>query len=99
MKFALRYRPEVVSDLDEASKWYDERKGGLGAEFLQECKSALDRIKNSPERVGADTEGFRSMRISRFPYVIHYRIEGQTLVIFGIMFGGRDPSEWHDRVR
>jgi hypothetical protein len=98
MKFSLRYRPEVVSDLDEASKWYDERKSGLGAEFLQECKSALDRIKQRPEQVAADTEGLRSMRISRFPYVIHYRIEGQTLVIFGIMFGGRGPSEWHDRV-
>ena len=98
MSFALRYRPEVVTDLDKAAKWYDNRRNSLGAVFLQECKAALGRIEENPERVATDGQGIRSMRISRFPYVIHYRIEGQTVVIFGIMFGGRDPSEWHDRV-
>ncbi len=97
MSFTLRYRPEVVTDLDEAAKWYDQRRNGLGAEFLEECKAALGRIEENPKRVAADTQGIRSMRISRFPYVIHYRIKGQTVVIFGIMFGGRDPSEWRDR--
>jgi hypothetical protein len=42
MKFTLRYRPEVVSDLDEASKWYDKRKVGLGAEFLHSAQSRTE---------------------------------------------------------
>ena len=98
MSFSLRYRPEVVRDLDEASRWYGNRRNGLGVEFLEECKAALGRVEENPELVAADAQGIRSMRISRFPYVIHYRIEGQTIVVFGIMFGGRDPSEWHGRV-
>ena len=39
-----------------------------------------------------------SLRIRRFPYVIHYRIEGEMIVVFAIMFGGRDPSAWQERI-
>jgi hypothetical protein len=42
--------------------------------------------------------GFRSLRLHRFPYVLHYRLEGMKIVVFAIMFGGRDPSAWQDRL-
>lgn len=98
MNYVLRLRPEVVMDLETAAKWYDERRIGLGADFLIECKATLDRILEQPASVAASTQGIRSCRIRRFPYVIHYRLEGQTVVVFAIMFGGRDPSAWFDRV-
>jgi mRNA-degrading endonuclease RelE of RelBE toxin-antitoxin system len=40
----------------------------------------------------------RSLRIRRFPYVIHYRIEAEMIVVFAVMFGGRDPAAWQDRI-
>lgn len=98
MKYHLRFRPEVVADLEGAAKWYDGRSPGLGAAFLAECKSALDDIVDNPEQVAADSQGIRPRRIQRFPYVVHYRIERSTIVVFAIMFGGRDPSAWSDRV-
>lgn len=66
MSFSLRYRPEEVRDLDEASRWYDSRSSGLGKEFLEECKAALGRVEENPERFAADARGIKSMRISRF---------------------------------
>ena len=98
MKHHLRFRPEVVADLEIAAKWYNDRSPGVGAEFLAECKSALDRLVENPKRVAADPNGIRSTRVHRFPYVIHYRIEHSTIVVFAIMFGGRDPSAWGDRL-
>jgi plasmid stabilization system protein ParE len=99
MSYALRFRHEVVRDLEQASDWYNERTHGLGAEFLRECRSALDRILQQPQHAAADEEtGIRTLRLHRFPYVIHYRIEGATIVIFAIMFGGRDPSSWRSRL-
>ena len=59
----------------------------------------LDRILQQPQHAAADEEtGIRTLRLHRFPYVIHYRIEGATIVIFAIMFGGRDPSSWRSRL-
>ncbi len=97
MSNTLRFRPEIVEDLAQASQWYDERTTGLSAEFLQEVRETLGRITKFPERVAADEAGIRSLRLHRFPYVVHYRIEGTTIVIFAIMFGGRDPSAWQER--
>ena len=98
MTYVLRFRPEIVGDLEDAARWYDDRSLGLGGEYLQECKVALDRILERPEQGSVDPDGIRSVRIHRFPYVIHFRIEATTIVVFAIMFGGRDPSAWRDRM-
>jgi plasmid stabilization system protein ParE len=98
MKSALRFRPEIVADLEGAADWYDGRRPGLGGEFLHECSVALDRIAIRPEQGSVDSDGIRSVRIFRFPYVIHYRIEGAMVVVFAIMFGGRDPTAWRNRI-
>lgn len=74
------------------------RKGPLGSDFVVECSEALARIQRNPEWVGVDAYGIRSLRIRRFPYVIHYRIEAEMIVVFAIMFGGRDPSAWQGRI-
>lgn len=97
MTHFLRYRPEVVGDLEDGAGWYDDRRLGLGGEFPRECKAALDRILERPEQGTVDPDGVRSVRIHRFPYVIHYRIERSTIVVFAILCGGRDPSAWRDR--
>ncbi len=98
MTFVLRYRPEVIADLDAGRRWYEERSTGLGSYFIVECSEALARIQRNPEWVGIDPYRVRSLRIRHFPYVIHYRIEGEMIVVFAILFGGRDPSAWQGRL-
>ncbi len=93
----LRFRPEVVDDLESAAKWYDKRQPGLGAEFLQECSAALERLVKRPEQGAIDPDGVRSVRIHRFAYLIHFRPEGDVLVVFAVMHGGRDPAAWRGR--
>ena len=98
MKFVLRYRPEVITDLEAGRRWYEERSARLRSDVVIECSEALARVQRNPEWVGVDGYGVRSLRIRRFPYVIHYRIEGTMIVVFAIMFGGRDPSAWQGRI-
>lgn len=98
MTLPLRFRPEVVGDLQAGADWYDARRAGLGGEFLEECKAALDGISRLPEQGTVQPDGVRSVRARRFPYVIHFRIESSAIVVFAILFGGRDPSAWRDRV-
>ncbi len=94
MSDIIRFRPEIVGDLKDAASWYDSRQAGLGGEFLQECRRACDRLVEYPEHAAPDATGIRSLRLHRFPYVVHYRLEGSMVVVFAIMFGGRAPSAW-----
>jgi len=98
MTYSLRFRPEVVGDLEDVARWYDDRRPGLGGEFLEESKAALDRILDRPEQGNVDPDGVRSVRLHRFPYIVHFRVERTIIVVFAIMFGGRNPSAWRDRM-
>jgi len=94
---SLRFLPDVVEDLDSGRRWYDERSEGLGAAFIAACVESLERIRRNPEWVAVDADGIRSIRIRRFPYVIHYRFTESQITVIAIMFGGRDPSTWQTR--
>jgi hypothetical protein len=65
MAFALRYRPEVIADLDAGRRWYEERTAELSSNFIVECSEALAGIQRNPEWVGVDAHGVRSFCIRR----------------------------------
>lgn len=97
MSHTLRFRPEVLSDMREASDWYDEKAPGLGEEFLQECDRSFHRLAERPQQGSALPKEIRAVRLHRFPYVVYYRIESKAVVVFAVLFGGRDPSVWRSR--
>ena len=42
--------PEAEEALRQAMRWYDERRAGLGTEFLGVVESALEDIASAPQR-------------------------------------------------
>ena len=45
----LELHPEAQAELRKAALWYDERRPGLGDEFIAEVSATLDRIGEAPE--------------------------------------------------
>jgi len=45
----LELHPEAQTELRSAALWYDERRPGLGDEFISEVSAILDRIGDAPE--------------------------------------------------
>ncbi len=93
----IRFRPEVADDLRTAVDWYEAKRTGLGDEFLGEYWSAIDRIIDQPQGYGLVHAGLRACRLSRFPYVIHYRCSEEEILVVAVMFGGRDAPAWFER--
>src|SRR5262249_48144532 len=50
VKPELLVRPRAKAELGEAFRWYEERREGLGREFLRAALEALSAIEESPER-------------------------------------------------
>ena len=94
----VRYRPEVADDLRNAAGWYDDKRVGLGDDFLTAFWSAIDAVTDRPLSFAITSTGLRACRLSRFPYVVHFRYDDDEIIVFAVMFGGRDTSAWIDRV-
>lgn len=45
----VTYLDAADSEFDEAIAYYNDERAGLGFEFADEVKEALERIKNYPE--------------------------------------------------
>jgi len=77
-------------DLREARVWYENRREGLGDEFLLAVADAMLALEEAPQRYPIYYRDFRRVLTDRFPYKIFYRIEGQAVIIYRVMHGARD---------
>ena len=83
----LELHPEARAELRGAALWYDERRPGLGDEFIGEVSATLDRIGNAPESYPAwpGTRAadplIRKATVQRFPYLIAFEKHEQHLLV------------------
>jgi plasmid stabilization system protein ParE len=99
----LELHPEARAELRSAALWYDERRAGLGDEFIAEVSAALDRVGDAPESYpawpGTRAEGqlIRKATIQRFPYVIAFEERDRHVLVLAIAHAKRRPLYWLTR--
>jgi len=93
----LSYRPEVEDDVVNAVTWYDDKRSGLGDEFLLEYLAAIQRIRDKPLLFAIAANGLRPCRLKRFPYIVHFDVDGDNILVVALMGGGRDDSAFAHR--
>ncbi len=98
MTYVLMVRPEAEADLAEAKRWYEDRRGGLGADLVLCVEEALEKIRRSPEIFPVVHKDVRSVTVRRFPYGIFYRIVGRHISVLGVFHARRGPRSWQTRV-
>jgi toxin ParE1/3/4 len=49
MSRPLVFELEVEAEVDEAYRWYERKRRGLGEDFLAAVQSTLDRVQMNPE--------------------------------------------------
>jgi plasmid stabilization system protein ParE len=94
----LIIRPQAEADLTEAFKWYEERRNGLGFEFLTEARSILRIIGENPLRHPVIYRNVRRALTRKFPYKIFYLFEADKVEVVGVIHAKRHPQIWRQRV-
>ena len=89
MKYRIIIRPVAEDDLREAFLWYEDRRKGLGFDFLLQVDAGLRFIKRFPEIFRPEYKGTRKHIIKRFPYKIIYLVEKQKIIILAAIHGKR----------
>jgi plasmid stabilization system protein ParE len=94
----LLVRPAAAADIEEAYIWYEERRVGLGGEFLAAVDSLLDEIVAHPTTYPVIYREARRALLHRFPYAIFFRSYDDTVVVIACMHGRRNPRRWKARM-
>ena len=92
MNYKVIIRPEAEYDLKEAFSWYEDKRKGLGHDFLLQVDAGLRFIERNPEIHSAEYKETRKHLIKRFPYKIIYLIEEEKIVILALIHTKRSPS-------
>ena len=94
MKHRLRLRSDVEEEIGAAAKWYESESEGLGSRFLDEVKSTLNRITNSPLTYQIIRKYTRRSKLRHFPYVLFFLVNENEIVITGLRHTSRHPRTW-----
>jgi toxin ParE1/3/4 len=85
------FRPEARDDLADAYRWYEDKRIGLGDEFLLVVDAAIEQVRRAPEAHSVAHRNVRRVLTRRFPYGLFYVIEPARIVVLAVFHGRRDP--------
>ena len=102
MTLPVRLSVEAVAELDDAATWYDEKRVGLGGEFMDAVEEAVEAIVRWP-RSGSLVDGVpadlqvRRLPVMRFPYHLAYAVDDDQVRILAIAHDRQRPEYWAPR--
>jgi plasmid stabilization system protein ParE len=98
MNLPIVFRVEAQAEFDIAFNWYEQKRAGLGVEFLISVAEILENIGSFPKAYEIVFEDVRRAVVRKFPYLILYIVEPNQVVIMAVFHSKRDPQVWQDRV-
>jgi plasmid stabilization system protein ParE len=100
MSLRLLVRPEAESDIREIVRWYEDRHIGLGWQFVEDVGESIGRALRNPKayRLMRREPHVRRILTRRFPYRIFYLLREDALVVFAVIHGKREETNWSGRV-
>lgn len=90
--------PEAAQDIAEACAWYEDRRCGLGAEFVSCVDGSFQRISRTPEMYAKVHQEYRRALVRRFPYAVFYEYAEGMVTIYCVFHTSREPEKWRRRL-
>lgn len=92
--------PEAAEELLEAAEWYEERRPGLGAEFVGAVEKAMAAAAASPMAAAMwpGSTRYRRRIMDKFPYVLVFEVRSEAVEFVAIAHTSRKPGYWLRRI-
>jgi plasmid stabilization system protein ParE len=91
--------PDADVELNEAARYYESRKAGLGLDLLGEVERAFDQILKNPEASRRIGRRVRRKPLWRFPYNLIYAVYPERIRIVAFAHQKRRPFYWRKRLK
>lgn len=93
----LIVRKDAEADIATAHDWYEQRRKGLGAEFLQETSATIEAVYSMPLRFPTAFRSLRRALVHRFPYGVFFIAQPDAVVVVAALHLARNPRHAHRR--
>jgi hypothetical protein len=98
----VRFEEEASDELEQAARWYQRRRSGLGLEVLDAINVCVRRIQQWPEAAaaiqGLHLATVRRAPVAQFPYSLVYLQTDTGIRILAVAHAARRPFYWVDRL-
>jgi toxin ParE1/3/4 len=96
----IDFHPQASAEVASQAVWYDDRREGLGDEFLTAVDDAISLVVDGPERwpLWPNFAPARRCLLSRFPFALAYVLRPDRIVILAVTHTHREPGHWMNRI-
>jgi toxin ParE1/3/4 len=94
MSRELVIKTEAREDIIDAFLWHEDQLEGLGQEFLLELESGFDHLLARPFAFQTVYRDYRHLPLDRFPYVVIFTADDESLVVYRVFHTSRSPEHW-----
>ncbi|REG82058.1 type II toxin-antitoxin system RelE/ParE family toxin [Algoriphagus antarcticus] len=91
MNFEIK--EEARRDLLIAFSYYEDASADLGEKFFKAIEVAFAFITKSPESYQVKRGSYREFRIRKFPFLIVYSIDSDSIVVYSVFNTWKNPNK------
>lgn len=91
-KYAVKISPAAVNDIQAGIDYYKEIDNALGLRFYDAVKSTMNELSRFPN-YQVKYKNVRVRTVKRFPYLVHFIIEEQNVIVHGVRFNKMQKIE------
>lgn len=82
------------SEIEQTIDYYENKRIGLGKDFLVYFKGYLKILKTNPELFSIKkTPFYRELPLKKFPFVIIYEVFQNEVIIYSVFHTSRNPTK------
>lgn len=93
MKYKIEIKEEARKDIIDASDWYGAKVAGLNFYFIEQLEIIIKAIFNNPKTYKRVYKNFRQAALKKFPYVVVYGYEAETIIIYSVFHAKQHPRK------
>lgn len=98
MTFQLIVKPKAEEGIKLGRDYYNNIRPQLSRDFLSEFDRCVDLILSNPFRRAEEFKEVRRLHLRRFPFVISYLVESESIAVIAVTHNRRQSREWKRRL-
>ena len=99
MKHKVEIKEEARKGIIEASDWYAGKGVGLNFYFIEQLEAVIKVILTNPKAYKRVYKNFRQAALKKFPYVVLYELEIETVIIYSVFHAKQHPKKKIQRLK